>query len=56
MCYLAKFDDVIITSANLYKPVHDIINYSVSICPSEPEKCGKEGKKSHTCEEGGADL
>ena len=25
-------------------PVHDIINYSTSICPFEFEKCGKEGK------------
>ena len=52
--YLNKFDDVIqtgfwfipkITSANLCKPVHDIINYSTAICPVEPGKCGKEGKK-----------
>ena len=34
-----------ITSANLYKPIYDIINYSSSICPSESRKCGKEGKK-----------
>ena len=27
------------------KPVHDIINYSPSICPFEPAKFGKEGKK-----------
>ena len=26
--------------------MHDIINYSISICPLESvEKCGKEGKK-----------
>ena len=52
--YLSKFDDVIwssfwvipkITSANLCKPIHDIINYSTSICPFESRKCGKEGKK-----------
>ena len=34
-----------ITSANLCKPIHDIINYSISICPFESGKCGKEGKK-----------
>ena len=34
-----------ITSANLCRPIHDIINYSTSICPFESEKCGKEGKK-----------
>ena len=52
--YLTKFDGVIqsgfwvipnITSANLCKPIHDIINYSTSICPFESGKCGKEGKK-----------
>ena len=52
--YLNKFDDIIqnsfgvipkITSANLCKPIHDIINYSTSICPFESGKCGKEGKK-----------
>ena len=52
--YLTKFDDIIwsgfwviskITSANLCKPVHGIINYSISICPFESGKCGKEGKK-----------
>ena len=52
--YLTKFDDVMqisfwvilkITSANLCKSVHDIINYSTSICPFESGKCGKEGKK-----------
>ena len=51
---LTKFDDIIlisfrvipnITSANLCKPIHDIINYSTSIWPFEFEKCGKEGKK-----------
>ena len=34
-----------ISSANLCNPIHDIINYSTSICPFEPEKCGKGGKK-----------
>ena len=34
-----------IVSANLCKPIHDITNYSTSICPFESEKCGKEGKK-----------
>ena len=51
--YLTKFDDVMqssfwflpkITSANLCKPIDDIINYSTSICPFESRKCGKEGK------------
>ena len=52
--YLTKYDDTIksgfwvipkITSGNLCKPIHDIINYSTSICPFESGKCGKEGKK-----------
>ena len=30
--------------ANLWKPVHDIMNYSTSICPFKSGKCGKEGK------------
>ena len=51
--FLTKFDDKIssgfrvipkITSANLCKPIHDIINCSTSICPFESGKCGKEGK------------
>ena len=33
-----------IASANLCKPIHDIINYSTSICPFLSGKCGKEGK------------
>ena len=42
--YLTKFDDAIysgfwiipkITSANLCRPIHDIINYSPTICPFE---------------------
>ena len=52
--YQTKFDGVIqsgswvipkLTPANLCKPIHDIINYSTSICPFESGKCGKEGKK-----------
>ena len=52
--YLTKLDDLIlssfqvipkITSANLCKPIHDIINYSTSIWPFEFGKCGKEAKK-----------
>ena len=34
-----------ILSANLYKSIQDIINYSTSICPFESGKCGKEEKK-----------
>ena len=34
-----------VASANLCKPIHDIINYSTSICPFESGKCGKEGDK-----------
>ena len=57
--YLTKFDYIIssgfwviskITSANLCQPIHDIINYSTSICPFESGKCGKEGKKRHKSE------
>ena len=56
--YLTKFDNIIksrfwvipkITSSNLCKPIHDIINYSTYICPFESENCGKEAKK-HKCE------
>ena len=32
-------------SANLCKPIHDIINCSSSICAFVSGKCGKEGKK-----------
>ena len=31
-------------------PIHDIINYSTSICPFESGKCGKDGKKSEYLE------
>ena len=53
ICYLTKFDDVTssgfwvipkTTSANLCKPIDEIINYSTSICPLSGN-CGKEGKK-----------
>ena len=46
---LTKFDGVKqssfwviwkITPANLCKPIHDFINYSISICPFESGKCG----------------
>ena len=53
--YLTKVDGVIqhsfwvipnITPANLCKPIHDIINYSTSICPFVSSgKCGKEEEK-----------
>ena len=52
--YLSKFGDVIqsgfsvisrITTANLCKSVHDIINYSTFICPFETGKFKKEGTK-----------
>ena len=33
------------TSADLCKPIHDIINDSTSICPFESGKCGKKRKK-----------
>ena len=36
-----------ITSANLCKPIHDIIKYSTSIYPFESGKCGKKGEKIH---------
>ena len=46
MKYKAVFAKITkITSANLCRPIHDIINYSSSICPFESGKCGKEGKK-----------
>ena len=52
--YQTKFNDVIqsifwvfpkITSANLCKPVHDVINCSTSIWPSVSGRWGKEGRK-----------
>ena len=55
--YLTKFDDIIEsgfpvipkTTSNLFKPVHDIINYSIFIFPFESRKYGKEGKKLRKC-------
>ena len=41
----AVFEYSKITSANLCKLIHDIINYS-----TESGKCGKEGKKSQKSE------
>ena len=35
-----------ITSANLCKPIHDIINYSTFSCPFESGICGNEGKNT----------
>ena len=52
--YVTKFDDAMwsgywvipeITSANLCKPIHGIINYSASICPFESGEFEKEGEK-----------
>ena len=54
MYYPIKFDDVIqsgfwvvpkVTSANLCKSIHDIINHFTYICPFESGKCIKEGKE-----------
>ena len=54
MYWLTKFDYVIqngfwvipkTISANVSKPIHDIINNSTSICLFESGKCGKEGKQ-----------
>ena len=33
------------TSANLWEPIHDIINYSTCICPLQSGKCRKEWDK-----------
>ena len=33
------------TSGNLCKPIHDIINYSTSIRSFESGKCGREEEK-----------
>ena len=38
------------TPANLWKPIHGIINYSASICRFESGKCGKEEEKLKTFE------
>ena len=54
--YLSKFEGAIqsgfgvipkITLANLCKPIHDVTNYSTSICHFESEKCGKEEEKQY---------
>ena len=46
MVYMKRFLSYSkITPANLCKPIHDIINYSTSICPFESGKCGKEDEK-----------
>ena len=37
-------------SANLCKAIHDIMNYSTSICPFESGKCRKEREKVQKCE------
>ena len=39
-----------ITPAKLCKPLHDIINYSTSICPFESGKSGKEEDKMQNFE------
>ena len=57
--YLTKFDDGVlssfgvipkISSANLCEPIYDIINYSTFICPYDPGKFRKDGKKLHKFE------
>ena len=54
LCYLTKFDGVIqnsfsvipnIAPANLCKPIHVVINFSISICPFGSGKSGKEEQK-----------
>ena len=55
--YLTNFDDVIWSSLcvipkitlQIY-PSQFMTNYSISICPFESGKCGKEGKKSQKLE------
>ena len=37
-----------ITSVNLCKPVHDIINYSTFTCPFKPESVERKGKNYKT--------
>ena len=57
--YLTKFDGVIkngswvipkITHENFCKPIHDIINYSTSICSFEFGERGKEEEKLQKCD------
>ena len=31
--------------ANLCQPIHEIMNYSIFVCPFESGKCGKKGKR-----------
>ena len=38
------------TSANLCKPIYDIIDYFTSIWPFESGKCEKEGEESQKVE------
>ena len=38
------------SSAILCRPIHGIVNYSISMYPFESRKCGKGGKKSQKCE------
>ena len=42
---MIQYKAVFELSQKLHLPIHDIINYSTSICPIESGKCGKEGKK-----------
>ena len=42
MYHLTNFDGDF--DANLFKPILDIINYSTSIFPLQPRRCGKEGE------------
>ena len=43
--HIKLWEFVKITSTNLCKPIHDIINYSTFTCCFEFGKCGKEEKK-----------
>ena len=56
---MTKFDGVIkngswvipkITHENFCKPIHDIINYSTSICSFESGERGKEEEKLQKCD------
>ena len=42
---MMKYKAVFELLQKLHLQIHDIINYSTSICPFESRKCGKEGKK-----------
>ena len=39
------------TYAGLWKPIHDIINYSISICPFESGNCRKKVEKLQKLED-----